>query len=634
VLPGARFSVAAGIPGRYRHEPGVEFSVSVGAPGREKLVLSRLVDPANHPADRVWVPLEVDLSPYVGRRVGIVLETRGFEETKAPDRAYWGNPVVTTFRGPAPPLVILYLVDTLRADHLPIYGYRRDTAPNLVQFARDAVVFEQAIASSSWTKPSVASILTSLRPRDHGCLQFYSPFDLSNVTLAERLRQAGYTTGAIVANPILLGRNTGFAQGFSYFAAARGRLQAREVVDDGLAFLDRTQGLPRFLYLHTMDPHAPYNPPSPFDRLFSKPAGSERTVPPGGEETLDLEHVVAEYDGEIAYGDRQFGRLLRKLKRRRVYDQALIVFLADHGEELMERGHLGHGQTLFDEVVRVPLVVKFPGGRHSGSRIAQQVRLVDVLPTIMKSQGRAVPQGIAGRPLQQMLAGSPDERPVVFETKLRESVAYGARTGRATYIREFHPADHELFLDLVHDPLERHGRAEAPNPGFVALKRAAEEGTGRAAYAHLLRVDGRDRYELRLRTPGWVEQVEAEGLGQGERAAVSAGRREATLVLRPRPGEPREVFVRTRPHGVALQVEGTRGGRPLRGRDVRIGGGGLKPTSVPFTVPDVELIPDAFTPPAPGPPGVSIWLVSTRPGEVPKLDPEIARRLKSLGYLP
>ena len=636
VPPGARLTVAAGIPGRHHLDSGVEFSVKVGLPGHEATAVSRLLDPANNRGDRGWVPLEVDLSHWVGRRVRIVLETRGFEEADAPDRAFWGNPLVTTTRGPAPPLVILYLVDTLRADHLPVYGYPRDTAPSLVRFARDSVVFDQAIASSSWTKPSVASIFTSLLPRDHGCLQFYSPFERSHVTLAERLRLAGYETGAVVANPILWGKDTGFAQGFSFYAAARTPLHAEGVVDDALASLDRSQGLPLFLYLHTMDAHDPYQAPPPFDRNFSPPAGLEKRTEEGldDEGSPDIEEIIGQYDGEIAYGDREFGRLLSELKRRGLYDGALIVFLSDHGEEFMERGNLGHGRTLFDELVRVPLVVKYPGGRYAGSRVDRQVQLVDVFPTILKSQGLPVPERIVGLPLEQALVGPPIERPAVFETKHRQNVAYGARAGRKKYVREFYPKDRERYLDLVQDPRETQERTEASDPAFTSLKRVAEQSSGRAAFAHRLLVEGQERYELRLRTNGWIDGVDAQGLGPGERAAVTEEGREATLVLLPRLGEPREVLVRTRPHGVALALEGTRGGRPLRVQDVRIGGEGLRPASVPSTLPDVEVIPDAFHPPPRGPSGVSVWFVSTRPGGAPQIDPEMAKRLRSLGYVP
>src|SRR4029450_7523192 len=139
-------------------------------------------------------PLGPHLPGSPGPGGEIVLETRGFEATGDVDRAFWGTPTIVTDLDVSAPLVVVYLVDTLRADHLGLSGYRRATGPELRRFARDAVVFDAAIASSSWTKPSVASLFTSLPPGQHRCVQFYTPLDPSLVTLAERLREGGYAT--------------------------------------------------------------------------------------------------------------------------------------------------------------------------------------------------------------------------------------------------------------------------------------------------------------------------------------------------------------------------------------------------------------------------------------------------------
>ena len=309
----------AGIPGRHHGASAVEFLVHVRDRGRETTVVSKLLDPANRPAHRQWVKLEADLSAYARPGVEIVLETRGYEETGTPGRAFWGTPTITVAEDSPHPLVIVYLVDTLRADHLPLYGYSRDTAPELSRFAADAVVFDQAIAPSSWTKPSVASLFTSLLPRDHGCVQFYTPLDPGLVTLAERMRDHGYTTGAVVANPLVLAKNMHFDQGFSYFAAPAAPQRAGQVVDAALAFLDARKGLPTFLYVHTMDAHTPYQPPPPFDRKFGpRPQPGRAAAEPSDYRVpRDLDRIVGQYDGAVAYGDREFGRLLQGLRRAR-----------------------------------------------------------------------------------------------------------------------------------------------------------------------------------------------------------------------------------------------------------------------------------------------------------------------------
>lgn len=637
VPAGGRLFLAAGIPGRYQGQSAVEFVVKVRRSGSETTVLSRLVDPVNRAADRAWIPLEADLSPYAGHDVDIVLETRGFDRTRALDRAFWGTPVITTAGGRRAPLVVVYLVDTLRADHLPLYGYERDTAPALVRFARDAVVFDQAVAPSSWTKPSVASLFTSLLPSEHHCGQFYAPLDRSFVTLAERLRQGGYVTGAVVANPLILAKNAHFDQGFTYFAGAPAPQRAAQAVDAALAFLDRRQGLPTFLYVHTMDPHSPYAPPSPFDRRFGPPPAPGRAAaePSDYREPQDRDRIVAQYDGEIAYGDREFGRFIDGLKARKLYERALVVFVADHGEEFLDHGGWTHGHTLFDELVRIPLVVKYPEGRHRGRRVDRQVQLVDVQPTILKSQGLPVPSGppVVGRPLEESFAEKTTERPAVLETKSHQYVLYGARTRTAKYVRELYPENRELYFDLVRDPGEHVDRLAEAGPEEAHLKRVAEATIRPATLRQELRVFGGDVYDLRVRTTGWIESIETAGLGPSERAQVAAGGQAATLILKPRAGRPRDVGILTRPQGVPLWIEGTRGDRPLRSSDIRVGAHGLAAGGVPFRFPDPEDVPGLFSPPRGRAPGIAVWVAPAAGGETPQFDREAREQLKALGYV-
>jgi hypothetical protein len=283
----------------------------------------------------------------------------------------------------------------------------------------------------------------------------------------------------------------------------------------------------------------------------------------------------------------------------------------------------------------VPLVVKYPGGLQAGRRVARQVQLVDVLPTILKAQGLPLPEApaIAGRPLEESFDGTAAERPAVFETKYREYVAYGVRTRAHKYVRHVHPQPRELFFDLAPDPGERLTRWPAAGGEGTALKRIAEAAVRPAAFRHQLRVEGDDDYELRIGTGGWFESVVASDLGPGESAREEEGGQRVTLSLRPRPGRPREVTVLVRPHGVPLWLAGTRGGRPLRPADIRMGGEAVAATSIPFTVPDVEDVHGLFSVPPAGRAGVALWLTPTRRGEVPELDAEARERLKTLGYL-
>jgi arylsulfatase A-like enzyme len=632
-----RLVLAAGIPGRYQDASAVEFVASVRRGAREEAVLSRLVDPANRDGDRGWVSLEADLSRHAGRAVEIVLETRGFEKSDDRDRAFWGTPTIATARDHGAPLVVVYLVDTLRADHLPLYGYARDTAPELTRFAQDAVVYEQAIAAAPWTKPSVASLFTSLLPREHECVRFGTPLDPALVTLAERLREGGYATGAVVVNPHVGARDMQFDQGFDQFEARSSR-RAGEVVDAALAFLDARRGRPTFLYVHTMDAHVPYEPPPPFDRRFPPfPEPGRGAARPFADykEPADRDRIVGQYDGAIAYGDREFGRFVAALRERGLYDRATIVFLADHGEEFLEHGSWEHGRTLFDELVRVPLVVKSPGRRNAGRRVARQVQLVDVLPTILGSHELPVPTGIRGRPLDESFDATGEERPALLETSYLEEAAYGARTSEAKYVRKFYPEDAELFFDLRLDPGEANGSGEVGDARARALKGVAEQTLSKGLHTRV-RVEGDEDYDLRLRTTGSVEVVESAGLVAPDTANVVDDGRLLVLRLGRRARGPRRVEVEllSRPRGAPIWIDGTRGGRPLPASAVRVAGG-VRAPSLPFLIPDEDERlqgPTPFTPPPPAP-GVSVWTVAPRDGGVAEIDEETRESLRALGYL-
>jgi hypothetical protein len=252
----------------------VEFVVKVRKDGREDVLFSTLVDPLNRPAHHEWVPADIDLSKHAGKGRELILETRGFEGGNEPERAFWGAPALTVGSRKSP-VAIVYLVDTLRADHTTPYGYARDTTPELAAFAKDAVVFESAIAQASWTKPSVASILTSQLPGLHRAVQLRDPLDSGQVTLAEMLQAKGFATGAAIANWVIYSEGNNFEQGFDVFVGLHGPgdrpsklVEAAGVVDAGLAWLDARRGFPVFLYAHTMDPHVPYAAPPPFNRMF------------------------------------------------------------------------------------------------------------------------------------------------------------------------------------------------------------------------------------------------------------------------------------------------------------------------------------------------------------------------------
>jgi arylsulfatase A-like enzyme len=644
---GGRLQAAVAIDPRFHDRPGVEFVVKVRHDRREEVAWTLVLDPIARAEHRAWVPVDVDLSRFAGRGRELVLETRGYEKAGEAGQAFWGTPAITASR--KAPLAIIYLVDTLRADHTGVYGYERKTTPELDAFAKDAVVFEAAVAHASWTKPSVASILTSQLPGQHRAVQLRDPLDPQQVTIAQRLDARGFATGAAIANSVIYGAESAFDRGFDLFAGLHGDDDTRSklvgadvVVDQALAFLRSRRGMPTFLYVHTMDPHVPYAPPAPFDRLFephpteAHPARDPRT---DYKEPLDRERMIAQYDGDVAFGDQEFGRFVRELKTLGLYEDALVVFLADHGEEFLDHGLWLHGRSLFDELIRIPLVVKFPGNRGAGTRVAKQVQGIDVAPTVLEAMRVTLSPDLGGRPLQRALARDEPPRPALAEISHRGFVAHGVRTEDEKYIRRFSPDDDELLFDLRRDPREQTSVA-AHSPERLRLRRAqVEAGMAQNPFRYVLQARGTGRLALRLETRGWLEGIELAGLGPQERSSVGGNGRTVDLLLQPRDGAPREISFTVRPVGVPVLLSGTRDGRPLRPLDVAIGEGGQHPEALPYRLPDIESETERdrglrlFAAPASASSPVRLWLTLPPGQSLGELDAATRERLRALGYV-
>jgi arylsulfatase A-like enzyme len=311
--------------------------------------------------------------------------------------------VVPTQVGANPPNLVVYLVDTLRAD--AVRGTELDgfKAPYLRAFARDAVDFRSAWSSSSWTLPAVTTLLTGLDPRRHGVMRWDSRLaEDGPPTLAARLATAGYQTAAI-SQSWLAGRDFGLDRGFEHFVLndqfngleLRSQ-EARRILRHFLLEVFRPDR-PFFLYVHTVDPHGPYSPPpGPYLRYAEAVTGSQfglqvRTkdlqalTDPA--QPADIAKVRALYQGEVLFADEQFGRLLELLRSTGFYDASAIGFVSDHGEEFDEHGDFGHGATLFEEVLQVPLLLKLPGNREGGREIASRVSLLDLPATMLALAG-------------------------------------------------------------------------------------------------------------------------------------------------------------------------------------------------------------------------------------------------------
>jgi arylsulfatase A-like enzyme len=300
------------------------------------------------------------------------------------------------------PDVFLILVDTLRADALEPYGARRKTSPRVAAFADDAVLYENAWSASSWTLPSVVSILTGSYPFRHGVMRGTTRFsDASVPSLARWLGDTGYHTLGISQSHVAsdrFGIDTGFERFFLDNQLHSPRLLSQDVRRVLLFQLLRLGGSrrPMFVYIHTVAPHAPYTPPAKHRRFAEKAPGSlpAEMYDPGtfmaedlGGDPREVAHLRALYDGEVAYADGELGRLLAMLRYFDLYDDSLIVLLSDHGEEFGEHGGFSHGRTVYEELLRVPLIVKYPRSRWAGRVVSRRVSTVDLVPTILQTAG-------------------------------------------------------------------------------------------------------------------------------------------------------------------------------------------------------------------------------------------------------
>jgi arylsulfatase A-like enzyme len=320
------------------------------------------------------------------------------------------------------PDVLLVILDTVRADHLSSYGYARPTTPHLDRLAAEGERYEDAWAQSPWTLPSIATILTGQPPHVHGAGR--GPDGVYGLgegvpTLAQHLSRAGYRTGAIFNVGWCRPEVSSLDRGFEHYdvrggdSSHRTVRDARETTDAALRWVREQSGgdAPLLLVVHYFDPHLTYDPPSPFDELF-EPAGGPRVSAGFGDlpqlfalrsGVLELgprqrESLVARYDGELRFMDEQIGRLRAGLERLDRWDDALVIVVADHGEEFWDHGGFEHGHSHHREVLHVPLIVRRPGG-PVGSVIAGRVRQLDVAPTILEAAGLPIPATLPGKSL-------------------------------------------------------------------------------------------------------------------------------------------------------------------------------------------------------------------------------------------
>ncbi len=415
--------------GTTARESSIKFEVSVaGAPGS---LISKTLNDASH-----WEDAEIDLTRWGGRAIKLELRT---ESAHPGDVALWANPLLTKPARKTIPNVLIYTIDTLRADHASVYGYSRATTPFLKQLGASGVIFEDCQAQSTWTKSSVASLMTSLYAFTHGIVSDADTIPSGSTTLAEQLRRTGYTTASIVSTPFV-GKATGLDRGFDYLLEYP--VVLREVnpkidrATDSAAlnrvvfpWLDRHRDEPFFLYAHSTDPHAPYDPPQPFESKFANPAETPvfkrqyslfRTNHEyGGGAVISraicekaglnpdrfIHQAIDRYDGEISRNDASLEQLVGKLKQLGILDNTLVIVLSDHGEEFWDHGWTAHGHTVYQELTHAVLLMWNPALLPKPRRVTETVQLIDVMPTVLDLLGSKTPPVAEGQSLVPLLRG-------------------------------------------------------------------------------------------------------------------------------------------------------------------------------------------------------------------------------------
>ena len=424
-------------------EPGpVTFKVTAATGGQERTLLERTVTTPHR-----WEPAAVELSGLSGATTLRLSLAVGQERTIG----FWGTPNIR-FRGAAlpqataaaalggvaPPRRVIFIMgDTLRKDRLAPYGHDRDTAPHLTRLASGGTLFLDNIAQATWTKASTPSIMTSLYPMSTGVHGVPDRLSAAATTLAEVFRDAGYATVSY-SSVAFTGRLTNLHQGFeelnessSVDAPTHRSKSAREYVNRATEWIERHPDTPVFMFLHVFDPHHPFEPREPYASMYTDPALREqheqerdasrkfikeqalrgRGLPAPSElkeagidakEWLTYERDW--YDASIQGMDAEIGRLLERLRSLGLEQDTLIAFFSDHGEGFGEHDHVWHGHSAWGELAGVPMMFSRPGVIPAGLKIAETVRNIDLMPTVLDLSGLPIPEGIQGQSLVPLMA--------------------------------------------------------------------------------------------------------------------------------------------------------------------------------------------------------------------------------------
>jgi arylsulfatase A-like enzyme len=489
------------------HPPTI-LSVDLVDGAHTQQLLHRLLGPKDGCTH--WTDVEVPLPAAAARLVSLRFRAHALRAADRDARLYplWGDPVLVgaSVRDPKRPSVILLSLDTLGARHVGAYGYRFPTSPALDALAAEGTLFERALSHYPSTAGSHTTLLTSVLPVSHGVRAWFQTIPADVSTLAESVRRQGCEAAAVTEDA-LLSRDAGFGRGFHRYWENRAlpgqtARMARRTLGRALGWLRSRPPEPFFLFVHTYEVHDPHN----------APLRHQRAVRPRGT-AVEGNDVALPYDAEVRLLDQLVGRFVRRLEAEGILERTVVIITGDHGEAFGEHGTGGHGTMLYDEVMRVPLILRGPGVPR-GRRVPEPVGLVDVMPTVLDLMGIQHPEGLQGRSLLPALRGEPlAARPLIAEVRGRVGASEGPDL-RAVWLD-----DHKAILDeasgrwqvfdLRTDPREQH---DLGNEGAGTVEKAKRVlawyetlGAERAARAkgETHAPDGETRQKLRAL--GYVE---------------------------------------------------------------------------------------------------------------------------------
>lgn len=437
--------------------------------------------------------------------------------------------VVWRVTAPPEPNVILIVIDTLRADAVGSYGNPHKPTPHLDAIAAEGVRFDQAISSSGWTLPAIGSMLTGAWPTIHGGIgqnTVLTPMREEVPSAAEVLKEHGFNTFGF-ANAAFVSPMLGFDRGFDVFDHRHAYnweiRRADETINDALGHIREHRGEANFVFIHLFDPHLDYDPPpghvgkyttgrtEPPPPLTMRKCRDLETKGEGPPAPEDIAYVRGVYDGEINFTDVHVGRLVDELRTMGIYDDTTLIITADHGEEFWEHGGFEHGHTLYDELIRVPLIIKLPADAAPAKPVVTaQVRLIDVMPTVFERLDIEKPPSFVGDSLAPLMMGETAKDRIAFS----ESTLYGgylvARRGKQyKYIVDIAPGSErapELY-DWRADPGETNNLlATLPD---VAAEMRAELSTFFNEMA--VRAQGMSQPAIKDMSPQTIESLKSLG---------------------------------------------------------------------------------------------------------------------------